>query len=70
MARPLPATPLSPVDTAWLQMEDPTNLMMVTGIFRLARPLPAERLARVLQRRMVDRFPRLRCKVRRRGLAV
>ena len=24
--------PLTPVDHAWLRMEDPTNLMMVTGI--------------------------------------
>src|SRR5512147_3122128 len=26
------AEPLSAVDTAWLHMEDPTNLMMVTGV--------------------------------------
>jgi transposase len=24
--------PLTPVDHAWLRMEDPTNLMMVTGL--------------------------------------
>jgi len=29
----LDRTPLSPVDTAWLRMEDPTNLMMITGVF-------------------------------------
>ena len=30
-------TPLTYVDTAWLHMEDPTNLMMVTGIFLFDR---------------------------------
>ena len=28
----LMAGPLSSVDAAWLRMEDPTNLMMVTGV--------------------------------------
>ncbi len=60
-------TPLSHVDTAWLHMEDPTNLMMVTGIFRLDRPLPLELLRDTLQARMTDRFPRLRHRVRQDG---
>lgn len=60
-------TPLSHVDTAWLHMEDPTNLMMVTGIFRLDRPLSIELLRDTLQARMTDRFPRLRHRVRQDG---
>ena len=60
-------TPLSHVDNAWLHMEDPTNLMMVTGIFRLDRPLPLELLRDTLQARMTDRFPRLRHRVRQEG---
>ena len=35
---------LSNVDTAWLRMEDPTNLMMVTGVLVFDRPLNFERL--------------------------
>ncbi len=48
-------------------MEDPTNLMMVTGIFRLDRPLPLALLRDTLQARMTDRFPRLRHRVRQDG---
>jgi hypothetical protein len=33
------AEPLSAVDTAWLHMEDPTNLMMVTGVLVFEEPL-------------------------------
>ena len=60
-------TPLTYVDTAWLHMEDPTNLMMVTGIFTFSRPLDFTRLRDTLQGRMVDRFPRLRHRVKQDG---
>jgi WS/DGAT/MGAT family acyltransferase len=52
-------TPLDPVDTAWLHMEDPTNLMMVTGIYVFDRPLDLARLKATALHRMADRFPRL-----------
>lgn len=60
-------TPLTYVDTAWLHMEDPTNLMMVTGIFIFDRPLDVARVRDTLQERMADRFPRLRHRVRQDG---
>ncbi len=60
-------TPLTYVDTAWLHMEDPTNLMMVTGIFIFDRPLDFARVRDTLQGRMVDRFPRLRHRVKQDG---
>ena len=60
-------TPLTYVDTAWLHMEDPTNLMMVTGIFIFDRPLDLARVRDTLQERMVARFPRLRHKVKQDG---
>jgi len=60
-------TPLTYVDTAWLHMEDPTNLMMVTGIFIFDGPLDFTRVRDTLQGRMADRFPRLRHKVRQDG---
>jgi len=60
-------TPLTYVDTAWLHMEDPTNLMMVTGIFIFARPLDFTRVRDTLLGRMADRFPRLRHRVKQHG---
>jgi diacylglycerol O-acyltransferase / wax synthase len=60
-------TPLTYVDTAWLHMEDPTNLMMVTGIFIFDRPLDLARVRDTLEERMVNRFPRLRHRVKQDG---
>src|SRR5438270_12414741 len=52
------AAPLSAVDAAWLRMEDPTNLMMVTGILIFDEPLDPRRLRSTLERRLLrfDRF--------------
>jgi len=43
---------MSSVDAAWLGMEDPTNLMMVTGVMALAGPVDLKRLQIVLERRL------------------
>lgn len=43
---------MSSVDAAWLGMEDPTNLMMVTGVMALAGPVDLKRLEIVLDRRL------------------
>ena len=50
--------PMSPVDAAWLRMEDPTNLMMVTGVSLLDKPIDVERFMRTLEVRLLtlDRF--------------
>ena len=45
-------TPMSSVDAAWLGMEDPTNLMMVTGVMALAGPVDLKRFRLVLERRL------------------
>jgi len=52
------AGPLSNVDAAWLRMEDPTNLMMVTGILVFEEPLDPRRVRAVLEKRLLafDRF--------------
>ncbi|MGB3714142.1 MAG: wax ester/triacylglycerol synthase family O-acyltransferase [Candidatus Promineifilaceae bacterium] len=49
---------LSPVDTAWLRMEHPTNLMMITGIFMFDEPLDYDALRSTLSKRLLryDRF--------------
>ena len=60
-------TPLEAVDTAWLHMEERTNLMMVTGLFLLDGPLDVDDLRETLRERVTDRFPRLRHRVRDNG---
>ena len=43
--------PMSTVDTAWLRMDRPTNLMMITGLIVLRQPLAFETLkSRILER--------------------
>lgn len=54
---------LSSVDVAWYQMEDPTNLMMITGIFIFDGPVDFERLKATLDLRFVKRFRRFRQRV-------
>jgi diacylglycerol O-acyltransferase / wax synthase len=43
---------MSSVDAAWLGMEDPTNLMMVTGVMALDGPVDPKRLRATLDRRL------------------
>jgi WS/DGAT/MGAT family acyltransferase len=43
---------MSTVDAAWLGMEDPTNLMMVTGVMVLDGPIDLKRFHLVLERRL------------------
>ena len=49
---------LNNIDTAWWRMEDPTNLMMVTGIMAFAKPITYENLRTLLEKRLLlfDRF--------------
>lgn len=54
--------PLSAVDAAWLRMEDPTNLMMVTGILLLEGRVRLEPLRAVVEERLLD-FARFRQRV-------
>jgi len=44
--------PMSSVDAAWLGMEDPTNLMMVTGVLALDGRVDVKRLRTLLDRRL------------------
>ena len=53
--------PMSKVDTAWLRMERPTNLMMITGVMMLAERLDVERFKRMLNERFLA-FRRFRQK--------
>jgi diacylglycerol O-acyltransferase / wax synthase len=44
--------PMASIDAAWLGMEDPTNLMIVTGVMALDGKLDIKRLRRILDRRL------------------
>jgi diacylglycerol O-acyltransferase len=50
--------PMSSIDAAWLGMEDPTNLMMVTGVLALEGKVDVKRLCGLLDRRLApfERF--------------
>jgi diacylglycerol O-acyltransferase / wax synthase len=50
--------PLSNVDAAWLSMDDPTNLMMITGVMTFKKPINYEHFLAVAQYRWLqfDRF--------------
>lgn len=54
--------PLSNVDLAWLRMDDPTNLMTITGIIILGAPLDAERFKATLENSFLS-FRRFRQRV-------
>ncbi|RMG63497.1 MAG: wax ester/triacylglycerol synthase family O-acyltransferase [Calditrichaeota bacterium] len=54
--------PMSNVDTAWWRMEDPTNLMMITGVILFPEPLDYQKVKRLLEERLL-RFNRFRQRV-------
>lgn len=53
--------PISKVDTAWLRMEQPTNLMMINGVFVLDEQLDHARLIETIEQRFLS-FRRFRQK--------
>lgn len=54
---------MSTFDAAWLQMDSPTNRMVITGVLWLDRPLTYRALYDLLQDRLVAHYPRFRQKV-------
>ncbi len=50
------------VDASWLRMDDPSNLMVVTGVLILDAPVPVERIRALLEQRIV-RFRRFTSRV-------
>ncbi|MGK7294349.1 MAG: WS/DGAT/MGAT family O-acyltransferase [Candidatus Wenzhouxiangella sp. M2_3B_020] len=53
--------PIAKVDTAWLRMESPTNLMMITGVMVLDEDVDFDRFKEVVASRFLA-FPRFRHK--------
>ncbi|MFY2765030.1 WS/DGAT/MGAT family O-acyltransferase [Arenimonas sp. MALMAid1274] len=54
-------SPMSRVDTAWLRMERPTNLMMITGVMMFETPLDIKTLRKVIESKFLS-YPRFRQK--------
>ena len=52
---------ISGVDTAWLRMDNPTNLMMIVGVMMFAERLELDAVKRIIAERFLS-FPRLRCR--------
>lgn len=65
--RPRPFA-VSPADSAWLRMEQPTNPMTITGVIGFSGPMPVERLRRFMAERVVP-FDRFRMRVDTTGRA-
>jgi len=53
---------VSPVDTAWLRMDTPGNLMMIVGVMILGADFDFARLRRVVQAKLLS-YPRFRSRV-------
>jgi diacylglycerol O-acyltransferase len=53
----------SPVDAAWLHMDEPTNPMVVTAVLWFDEPLDVQRLEERLRERMIEPYPRFRQRV-------
>ncbi len=58
----LSPTPLTAADSAWLRMEDPTNLMTITGMWTFRKPLVYEDLCRRVEEKLLA-HPRFRMRV-------
>jgi diacylglycerol O-acyltransferase / wax synthase len=59
---------MTPADAAWLQMEEPTSLMVITAVLWFDEPVDWERLKAVVHERLVERYPRFRQRVVAGGL--
>lgn len=55
--------PLAPLDAVWWQMDDPTNLMMITAVLIFAVSPSRRALEELVRGRLVARFPRFRQRV-------
>ena len=54
--------PLTTVDAAWLRMEDPTNLMMVSGIITFKKMIDFDHLKAIIEHKLLT-FDRFRMRV-------
>ena len=57
------ADPMSNADAAWLHMDQPTNLMVITAALWFEEPVDWDRAREIVRTRLVERFPRFRQRV-------
>lgn len=55
--------PMSNVDKAWLEMDSPTNLMVINGVMLFNEVIGFDAFAAILQERLVDRYDRFRQRI-------
>jgi diacylglycerol O-acyltransferase / wax synthase len=56
--------PIAKVDTAWLRMEQPTNLMMITGVMVLSEAVSFDHFREIIANRFLA-FPAVSSEGRR-----
>ena len=54
---------MSNADAAWLHMDRPTNLMVITSVMWFDEPIDRAALAAVVRERLVERYERFRQRV-------
>jgi diacylglycerol O-acyltransferase len=54
---------MSNADAAWLHMDQPTNLMVITGVLWFDQPPDWDGVRETIRARLVERFPRFRQRV-------
>ena len=57
-------TKLSPVDAAWFRMDEPANLMMITGVIEFDAPVDWDKLTEVVAERLIERYPKFSQRIR------
>jgi diacylglycerol O-acyltransferase / wax synthase len=59
--------PMPSADAAWLRMDRPENLMVITSVLWFDAPIPLEPLKAILRERLAERFPHFTQRVVDRG---
>ena len=49
--------PIDPVDTIWLNMDRPNNVMVIESLMTFAEPMDWDRMLRTYTERVLDRYP-------------
>lgn len=63
MAESLKRVPMTNVDKAWLEMDSSVNLMIINGVMLFEEKLDFALMKWVLEKRLVERYPRFRQRV-------
>jgi diacylglycerol O-acyltransferase / wax synthase len=53
----VPSIPMSPQDSLWLFLDRPTNVLAITSVLWTSDPIDPGRLRKVVEQRLLDRYP-------------